>query len=136
MAAGLSLSQLSALSPMPFKDHLPATMSSFRFFQRCGCYLDDLSHDPVDPRCRSKRSSELEGCVDGLAMRLRDLKPQRIIVFLKRIELLVLRAVSLAGISCDKLRALPFPGHSHQTRYVQELVIYLEAAKERGEFPV
>src|SRR5262245_9236373 len=43
----------------------------FRFFQRSGCYLDDLSHVPVDNLPSLERERALSGCIDAFGQRLR-----------------------------------------------------------------
>ena len=70
----------------------------FRFFQHSGCFLEDLSHDPVDNLASLERERAIIGCIDSLAHRLRESQPEFIIGFLKKIESPVARAASLADI--------------------------------------
>ena len=106
-----------------------------RFFQSSGCYLDDLSHDAVDDRPKLERERALNGCIEAFAQRLRGLKPESIVVFLKKIAPAVARAASLADIPSEKLAFFPFPGNHHQNRYVAQLKAFLEQANARGEIP-
>jgi hypothetical protein len=105
----------------------------FHFFGRCGCYLDDISHDAIDDLPVLERKQAINGCIDSFAQRLRDYKPDAIIVFLKRIASPVTIAASLANIPREKLMFLPFPGNGHQNRYVAELVAFLEQAIARNQ---
>jgi hypothetical protein len=105
----------------------------FDVFQHNGCFLDDLSLVPIDNLRQSERIGALDSCIDSFAERLRTLMPDRIVVFLKRIESAVTRAALLADIPVGKLIVLPFPGNGHQNRYVTELTALLEQAKALGK---
>jgi len=107
----------------------------FRYFQSSGCFLDDLSSVPVYHLPSVERKQVLIGCIDAFAERLRDLKPDTIIVFLNRIRSPVERAVSLANIPVTKLLYLPFPGYGHQKKYVDPLAEFLERTKASDERP-
>ena len=103
-----------------------------RFFRDAGCFLDDLSHAPVDHLPQPERWRALDGCVEAFAARLRVLAPTLVVVFLKKISPLVERAAALAGIASERVCALPFPGNGNQNRYVAQLVGLLPQALARG----
>ena len=106
-----------------------ATPDEFlRFFSGAGCFLEDLSHAPVDHLPPRERTQALEDCVEPFASRLRTLSPELIVVFLKKIAPLVVRAATLAGISSESIHVLPFPGMGNQNRYVAELAPILTRA--------
>lgn len=91
------------------------------FFKREGCFLDDLSHDPVDNvKNKSQRRSILDGCVNALAERMREYKPEFVVAVLKSIEDQVCRAAELANLQVP-VYAVPFPGQGNQRRFVEEL---------------
>jgi len=94
-------------------DFLPA-------FERSGCYLEDLCHEPVDKLTHAERRRAHLAGVDALALRLRQLKPAAIAIALKRIEVPVRTAIERAGVKCP-VYVLPFAGYGHQTEYVRQL---------------
>ncbi len=99
-----------------------ATSDEFlRFFSCAGCFLEDLSHSPVDRLPPREREQALEDCVEPFAARLRTLSPELIVVFLKKIAPFVGRAARLAGTPSESIHVLPFPGMGNQNRYVAEL---------------
>ena len=103
-----------------------------RAFVAAGCYLEDLSHAPVDHLSPPDRNRILEACVAGFAQELRDMSPQVVVVFLRRIAPLITRAVAVAGLPRDHLHVLPFPGHGNRPRYVAGLTQLLSDAHARG----
>lgn len=110
-----------------------ATPSDFLdFFRDVGCFLEDLSHSPVDHLPPHRRTEALELCVDSFAKRLQELAPELVIVFLKKIAPLVERAVGEAGIPLGMVRVLPFPGNGHQNRYIAGLTKILSETAVRS----
>ena len=100
-----------------------ATPSDFLdFFGEVGCFLEDLSHSPVDHLPPHRRTEELDLSVDSFAKRLQELTPELVIIFLKKIAPLVEKAAVKAGIPLGMVRVLPFPGSGHQNRYIAGLV--------------
>jgi hypothetical protein len=79
------------------------------FFRACGCYLDDLSLEPVIQLGPKERGAELLDAVPGLAERIREAAPEVIIVVLKKIAPQVKAAMALAAINAPTY-VLPFPG--------------------------
>jgi hypothetical protein len=96
-----------------------------RFFQEKGCYLDDLSLIPVDGMPRQERERVLKRSVSSLAERIIAYEPEVVAVVLKKIAKYVDEALWLAGLQCEKY-VLPFPGHGHQKKYVDQLTDRLE----------
>jgi hypothetical protein len=91
-----------------------------KFFKAKGCYLDDLSHEPVDDLSRPERLEVIESCIDVFSERLREFQPKHVIAVLKRIEAPVREAVQRTGLRVP-FDVVPFPGHGHQPRFVDEL---------------
>lgn len=97
------------------------------FFKARGCYLDDLSHQPVDNLPRPERRRVLANSVAQLAERLIEYRPERVIAVLRSIESDVRRAVLIANLNVP-VHAVPFPGQGHQRRFVAELSAILRHA--------
>ncbi len=90
------------------------------YFKSCGCYLDDLSHIPVNNLNRHKREQQLRDCVDPLSKRIREANPSVIVICLRKIEGYVKEAVNKSGCN-PKLYTLPYPGHGYQNDYIEGL---------------
>ena len=103
-----------------------------RSFADAGCFLEDLSHSPVDGLPPHERERALEECVKSFAQRLRSISPKFVVVFLKKIAPLVERAAALAGFPHEQIHVLPFPGNGHQNKYVSALTALLLDAQSRG----
>lgn len=91
-----------------------------RFFKTAGCYLDDLSHVPVDGMPSKERERVLTASVPALARRIRRYDPEVVIVVLKKIEGHVREALRRARIDAPTY-VLPFPGQGHQAVYRRRL---------------
>jgi hypothetical protein len=95
------------------------------FFRDSGCWLDDLSREPVNHLDDRERKQRLNGRVDGFAVRVRGASPELVVVVVKRISKYVNRALVAADLN-PVIHYLPFPGFHWQTRYVDELVAVLQ----------
>jgi hypothetical protein len=91
-----------------------------RFFQTCGCYLDDLSLTPVNTMRPTERVRTLQASVPALSQRIRDVEPAVIVAVLRKIALYVQEALTLADRPVV-FRVLPFPGNGHQNMYIDGL---------------
>jgi len=90
------------------------------YFKKSGCYLDDLSHLPVNKLEHKERRQILQGCVPLLGQRIVEMDPEVIVVVLKRLERYVREAINQSGRQFE-LHVLPFPGVGHQNRYIDGL---------------
>ena len=90
------------------------------YFKRCGCYLDDICHVPIDGFDPEVREHLLAKSVVGFAERLLDLRPAAVAVVLKKIETHTRIALAIAKLDLP-VYVLPFPGHGHQNKYSEEL---------------
>lgn len=104
-----------------FSDHL----SFLNFFRDKGCYLEDLSHIPVDDKPSSERKKILQDSIHNFSLCLKQDNPQIIVIVLKKIEGYVKEAIDLAKITCP-VYTLPFPGNGHQNKFIHELTDILE----------
>ena len=90
------------------------------YFMRCGCFLDDLSHSPVDDLPRNERGKALRRCIEPLSERIRQVDPSVIVIVLKKIERFVREAILKSGCN-PEIYVLPFPGNGHQKKYIEQL---------------
>lgn len=103
-----------------FETQFDSVQEFLSYFKSKGCFLEDLSHDPVDNLDRKERERVLEQSVDTLSLRLSDARPEVIVIVLKKISGLVREAVTKAGLQV-LIYELPFPGSGHQNRYIKPL---------------
>ncbi len=90
------------------------------FFKEQNCFLDDLSHEPVDHLDKNDREDVLKNCIVPLADRLAKWQPKVVCIVLKKIEPYVRSAIIKSGIYAT-VYVLPFPGNGHQNKYISEL---------------
>jgi phenylpyruvate tautomerase PptA (4-oxalocrotonate tautomerase family) len=79
-----------------------------------------VSHLPIDKLDAGKREQALAESVSDLVSRLKLYRPEAIAIVLKKVEPHVRIAVVQADIE-PKLYVLPFPGHGHQGKYIEQL---------------
>lgn len=99
------------------------------YFASIGCYLEDLSHEPVNQLVDRRDGSwqrRLEARREGeqrLAKTLASLRPRVIIALLKGIESNVERAAKIAGCTSVERHTLTYPSrwHKHRVAYHREL---------------
>ena len=92
-----------------------------RGFKAVGCYLDDLSLEPVNRMNASDRRAAWESATEPMANRLKEYSPGLIIPILRSIEGSVRQAAERFGLS-ERLRsALPYPGMGNHSRYIAQL---------------
>ena len=99
--------------------------SFLQAFKEMGCYLVDLCDQPVNNLTDPQKKELSFARIDALSYKLRDLKPEVIIVVIKRILPYVEQALKRSGITV-KLYALPFPAMGHQREYIHRLRILLK----------
>ena len=102
------------------------------FFQARGCYLEDLSHEPLNALGPADRAAARAQCVPKLARRLRPTHPKTIICVMQGVREEVQRAVALAGLSNVEFFSVPFPAQGHQRQYEDGLITILRRCKRRG----
>lgn len=107
-----------------FDVQFSSTAEFLEFFKSKGCFLDDVSHDPVDKLGNRERQNALQQCIEPFSRRLRDEHPDIIVVVLKKISDLVSEAVTNAGLQAP-IHVLPFPGNGHQNKYIKSLEVII-----------
>lgn len=85
-------------------------------FERNGFYLDDLVLEPVNHLENRDRRRLCRDAVSSLVTRLRDYKPQTVVILLRRIEPMVRSSIREAGLSCQ-VYCTPYPGFGNQGRF-------------------
>jgi len=99
------------------------------FFRDIGCYLDDLSHRPINHLRDSKRREIRSRCVHSFARRLRELRPKAIICVMKGIAGEIEHALDRANLEHIPHYSLSFPGRRSR-QYVNGLVKVLKKLQD------
>ncbi len=91
------------------------------WFQELGCWLVDLANHPANRSTATVRTRAVDAGVAGLAQTIRDIKPARILVVLRRIASAVRRAAQLADFDDRAIDVLPFPTRQWRPVYVNQV---------------
>src|SRR4051794_40024515 len=102
-----------------------------RAFQRMGCYLEDLSLDPIDKLPDKVKRQARKAAVPGLARRLRGMTPTAVVIVVKGIRPQVEQALTKRGIVDVPVDALRFPGQWWRDDYIGELTELVKRWKRR-----
>ncbi len=89
------------------------------WFSKAGCYLEDLSHRPVEGTTSAGRRALYEEGTERLAATLRELRPEVVVILLRRIAPHVRAAVERAELSAEVVD-VPYPGRWPAHRLVFE----------------
>jgi len=99
-------------------------------FREMGCYLDDLSHKPVNEMSHTDRAIFLRNSIDSFSNRLTIYSPRIVIGILIKIERYIIEAMERADMQDVECHFLPFPGFGNQNTYVSQLTELLRSALE------
>lgn len=99
----------------------PEGAAFLSWFQELGCWLVDLAGRPVDRLAATERASAVSAGIPGLTLILRELRPERVLVVLRRIAPAVRAAAREAGFDEHAIDVLPFPTRQWRSVYVQQL---------------
>jgi hypothetical protein len=102
------------------------------FLKDRGCYLDDLCLERVNRLEKTARQRKRDEAVPFLAARIREYKPEAIVVVMSAIRDEVSRSAQTAGLGSVPFHAVPFPGHGNQKKYVAQLIKVLRELKRKG----
>jgi hypothetical protein len=83
--------------------------------KRVGCFLDDISHNPITGMSDRDRNYTLLCELPAFVNRLKGCKPIAVVGFIKRIDFFLKYAVEQSGIDAT-LEYLPFPLRSAKNR--------------------
>lgn len=103
-----------------------------RAFQRMGCYLEDLSLDPIDKLPDKEKRRARTEAVAGLTRRLKGMTPTDVVLVVKGIRPNAEKALAKADITDVPVHALPFPGQWWRADYIAELTTLVKRWKRRG----
>jgi hypothetical protein len=96
----------------------------FECFKAYGWYLDDLVLTPVNMLTPSQRKIQCLGAQKSLADRIAQYRPSAIVPILLGIKKIVKKAAIEAGSTAPHY-PVPFPGNSHQRRFLSEMALIL-----------
>ena len=85
-------------------------------FKRNGFYLDDLVLEPVNHLRNKDRTSLCTRSVSSFAERLKDYKPEAVVILMIAIKPMVVKAMLEAGLHCESY-CTPYPGFGNQPRF-------------------
>lgn len=91
------------------------------WFRELGCWLIDLADRPVNRSAPAERASAVDPGIPGLAHTLRQTRPQRVVVVLRRIAPAVRAAAREADVDEHAIDVLPFPTRQWRPVYVRQL---------------
>jgi hypothetical protein len=90
-------------------------------FKKNGFYLDDLVLEPVNQLEPVNRTLRCNQFVSSLAKRLKDYKPEAVVVLLMSIKPMILKAMYEAGLSYQPY-CTPYPGFGNQPRFHKAMI--------------
>ena len=117
-----------------FNINYPTTKKFLEEFRSLNCYLEDLCLKPINLMNNRKRKYFRERYVESLAERIKAASPQSIVVMLKSIEPYVRKAIAQSKLNDVREYYLPFPGQSHQAKYIKGLIDVLKKETKKGLF--
>jgi len=91
------------------------------WFRDLGCWLVDLSDCPFDEIPAAQQPAAVDAAIARLAATLQELRPERIVVVLRRIAPAVQEAADEAGLLELPIHLLPYPTRQWRPVYVEEL---------------
>ena len=91
------------------------------WFRDLGCWLVDLADKPVNDLAESDRSAAVGAGIPRLAVILRQLRPDRVVVVLRQVAPAVRSAAAEAGFDEHAIDVLPFPVRQWRLAYVEQL---------------
>jgi hypothetical protein len=103
------------------------------FFERLGCYLDDLCLEPVNHLPDAMRRQKRSDAEESLAVRLRNYSPLMVVAIGKTTTAPHVRSVLAApGLTETPFRIVAFPGRpGHKATFHAEMDAILREARER-----
>ena len=114
--SNLYFAVLEAFKSVLGKDINIKSKSFLEFFKDLGCYLEDLCEEPVNNLPKIERLKKRVGGIDGLSSKIRNLRPEVVVILMKEIQPEVKEAIRRSGHRPDLIEVTPFPAHSEQNR--------------------
>ena len=103
-------------------------------FREMGCFLDDISHEPVNDMENVERENVLQECTGQCAERLSIYSPDIIVVTPKQIRDHINAAILIAGLQVIPCHLLPYPAWNRNNigNYISQLTEILKDALDAG----
>jgi hypothetical protein len=89
-------------------------------FKRNGFYLDDLVQTPINKLASKERSARRWGSVSEFTNRLQEYKPEAVVIVMRAIRPMVLKAMPMAGLSYEPY-CTPHPAFGNSGRFHMEM---------------
>lgn len=89
-------------------------------FKTNGFYLDDLVQMPINKLASKERSALRWGSVSEFTNRLQEYQPEAIVIVMRAIQPMVLKAMRMAGLSCEPFFT-PHPAFGNSGRFHTEM---------------
>ena len=86
------------------------------YFKSNGFYLDDLASEPINNLASKERAQLRRNSITSLSDRLKIYTPDAIVIVMRAIKPMVLKAMREAGLSYDPY-CTPFPAFGNQARF-------------------
>ena len=99
----------------------PLDAPFLEWFRDLGCWLVDLSDCPFDELPAAEQPAAVDSAIARLAVTLQDLRPERVVVVLRRIAPAVQEAADEAGLLELPIHVLPYPTRQWRLVYVEQL---------------
>ncbi len=99
----------------------PEGAAFLSWFRDLGCWLVDLADRPANRSAPTERAGAVDAGVPALARTLRELRPERVLVVLRRIAPAVRAAAREADFDEQAIDVLPFPTRQWRPAYVRQL---------------
>lgn len=104
-----------------------------RFFQRKGCYLEDLCHIPVNKMPIPQRKEERKKGIIPLSEKLKKLEPVAVIIVMQGIDEEVNQAIFLSEVHPLYINSTNFPfGKKNKEKCIDQNISVLEDLIELG----
>ncbi len=101
--------------------HPPEGTAFLEWFRDLGCWLVDLADEPVNDLAEKERSAAVDAGIPGFARLLQQLRPERVVVVVRRVASAVRSAAAEAGFDEHAIDVLPFPVRQWRPAYVEQL---------------
>jgi hypothetical protein len=99
----------------------PLDAPFLEWFRDLGCWLVDLADAPFDELPAAEQSAAIDAAIARLTATLQDLRPERVVVVLRRIAPAVQEAADEAGLLELPINVLPYPTRQWRPVYIEEL---------------
>jgi hypothetical protein len=103
-----------------WKRQFASSADFLNFFKQQGCYLDDLSHEPVNTLLWHAKREAVNASIETFSKRLLEFNPEHVIALLKSIETPVLKAVRSANLTIP-VNVVSCPGQGNLVLFRREL---------------